>query len=266
MAKEQFFHSESANILKTLDEAARRSGVSRGQVFEDFLHMSLCSLSGGQMEDQYMATVKKHSEGKKGKRSCDAIAQAFAMLVEAMEKTRQDILGDLFQGGITYGEAGQFLTPEPVCQIMARMTVDAAEVEEGQKKSVCDPCCGSGRMLLAVADIQPHWEFVGQDIDLRCVRMTTINMALRNLYGHVIWGNSLSTEKRLVYRTGFNLCGFVCEMPLEKCPDDVQKIVAEPTPTIESSSEPPSPHETNLNSDFAAEGQTPQSKSQLRLF
>ena len=101
MAKEQFFHSESADILKTLDEAARRSGVSRGQVFEDFLHMSLCALSGGQLEEQYMATVKKHSEGKKGKRGCDAIAQAFAMLVDAMEKTRQDILGDLFQGGIT---------------------------------------------------------------------------------------------------------------------------------------------------------------------
>ena len=175
MAKEQFFHSESAAILKTLDEAAHRSGVSRGQVFEDYLHMSLCALSGGQMEEQYMATVKKHSEGKKGKRSCDAIAQAFAMLVDAMEKTRQDILGDLFQGGITYGEAGQFLTPEPLCQMMAQMTLDGVETEGGDKKTIADPCCGSGRMLLAAADVQPHWDFVGQDIDLRCVRMTAIN-------------------------------------------------------------------------------------------
>jgi hypothetical protein len=31
-----------------------------------------------------------------------------------MEETRLDILGDLFQGAITYGEAGQFLTPEAV--------------------------------------------------------------------------------------------------------------------------------------------------------
>jgi hypothetical protein len=28
---------------------------------------------------------------------------------------RKDILGDLSQGGITYGEAGQFLSPEAVC-------------------------------------------------------------------------------------------------------------------------------------------------------
>ena len=61
MAKEQFFHPESAELLKTLDEAARRSGVSRGQAFEDFLHMTVCSLSGGRMEEQYMAVVKKHS-------------------------------------------------------------------------------------------------------------------------------------------------------------------------------------------------------------
>ena len=263
MAKEQFFHSESAAILKTLDEAAHRSGVSRGQVFEDYLHMSLCALSGGQMEEQYMATVKKHSEGKKGKRGCDAIAQAFAMLVEAMEKTRQDILGDLFQGGITYGEAGQFLTPEPLCQMMAQMTLDGVETEDGEKKTIADPCCGSGRMLLAAADVQPHWDFVGQDIDLRCVRMTAINMALRNLYGHVIWGNSLGTEKRLVYRTGFNLRGFVREVPLGDCPDPVQKTASQPpaapSPTpLDSSSEQ---HETQRPDD-----EPPPPGKQLILF
>jgi hypothetical protein len=59
MAKEQFFHPESAELLKTLDEAARRSGVSRGQAWEDFLLMALCALSGGRMEEQYMAVVNE---------------------------------------------------------------------------------------------------------------------------------------------------------------------------------------------------------------
>ena len=68
--------------------------------------------------------------------------------------------------------------------------------------------------------------------------MTAINVALRNLYGHVIWGNSLGTEQRLVYRTGFNLRGFVREVPLGDCPDKVQKIVDEPTQMIEADSEP----------------------------
>lgn len=32
-----------------------------------------------------------------------------------MSESNANILGDLFQGGITYGEAGQYFTPEAVC-------------------------------------------------------------------------------------------------------------------------------------------------------
>ena len=104
MAKEQFLHPESAELLKTLDEAASRSGVSRGQAFEDFLHMSVCALSGGRMEDQYLEVIQKHSQGKPGKRGVDSLSKLFGQAVAAMEQTRdeiQDVLGDLFQGVIT---------------------------------------------------------------------------------------------------------------------------------------------------------------------
>src|SRR5205823_529036 len=111
-----FLYPETKPVFNLVEEASRRSGVSRAQAFEDFLHMTLCSLSGGQMEEQYMATVQKHTEGSNGNRGCDSIAQAFGELVQAMETTRKDILGDMFQGGITYGEAGQFLTPESICE------------------------------------------------------------------------------------------------------------------------------------------------------
>ncbi len=239
MPKESFLYPETPPVFDLIEEASRRSGVSRGQAFEDFLHMSLCSLSGGQMEDQYMATVKKHTGGKPGRRGCDSIAHAFGILVDAMERTRKDILGDLFQGAISYGEAGQFLTPETVCQAMASMAIADIDAEDRKQKSVCDPCCGSGRMLLAVADLQPHWEFVGQDVDLRCVRMTAINLALRNLYGYVIWGNSLGDERRLVYRTGFNLRGFVREIPVQECAAPVQSTAGESRSAPSPQSEPP---------------------------
>lgn len=259
MPKESFLYSETLLVFDLIEEASRRSGVSRASAFEDFLHMSLCSLSGGQMEDQYLATVKKHTEGKQGNRGCDSIAHAFGVLIDAMERTRKDILGDLFQGAISYGEAGQFLTPESVCQAMASMAIADIDAEDRNRKTVCDPCCGSGRMLLAVADLQPHWEFVGQDIDLRCVRMTAINLALRNLYGHVIWGNSLGDEKRLVYRTGFNLRGFVREIPIENCPLPVQQTAAER----------PIQTQSTLNADVAdpdCDNTPPKPGKQLRLF
>src|SRR5207249_1665656 len=127
---------------------------------------------------------------------------------------------------------------------------------------VCDPACGSGRLLLAVAEIQRHWIFVGQDIDLRCVRMTAINLALRNLYGYVIWGNSLADEHRLVYRTGFNLAGFISEVPLASCPEPVQQIATNPTPPLTECS-PKEPHPTPTEDHGEP---SPRRVNQLRLF
>jgi len=147
------------------------------------------------MEDEYLQAIERHKEGKKGNRGVDKLAEMFAVMVDITDRTREDIIGDLFQGGITYGEKGQFLTPTPICQMMAQMSLPSEKTDLDGRRSVNDPACGSGRMLLASAEIQPNWHFVGQDVDLRCVRMTAINLALRNHYGHVVWGNTLTNTR-----------------------------------------------------------------------
>lgn len=259
--REQFFYNENREHVRLLDEAARRSGLSRGQVFDDFLHMGVCALSGGQLEDQYMQIVGKYSEGKKGKRACDTLAHLFGSVVNSMEDTRdgiRDVLGDLFQGGITYGENGQYLTPDAITVLMGQLTTGDEE-GDGKRKSVCDPCVGSGRMLLSVAEKHRNWEFIGQDVDIRCVRMTAMNLALRNLYGWAIHGNSLHLEQKLVYRTGFNGRGFVREVPPESCPYPLASVSEnqapntprEIAPNIEirdspQESDPPSLKQRNL--------------------
>ncbi len=275
MAKEFFSYPETTSLFKLLEETSQRSGVSRAQAFEDFLVMSVCALSGGQMEDQYLDTVKKHSNGEKGKRGCDTIGKMFGTLVAGMEQdTRddmKDILGDLFQGAITYGEAGQFLTPMPICQMMARMTIgepaesgERDELEGGsqqtksdipndtpalsedrERKSVCDPCCGSGRMLLAAAEINRSFELVGQDVDLRCVRMTALNLAFRNLYGYFIWGNTFRLEQKLVYRTGFNGRSFIREVAIESCPAPVKHVIESGTAAQQPDQNPAQPPPMN---------------------
>ena len=53
----------------------------------------------------------------------------------------------------------------------------------GDGKTVHDPCCGSGRLLLAAAKADRSRKFYGWDIDLQCVRMTALNLAFQNLYG-----------------------------------------------------------------------------------
>ena len=125
MPREQFLYNGTQQICDLLDEAGRRAGVSRGQAFEDFLACTVSALSNRQMEDEYLAVVRKgYGDGEKGRRGIDSLTQAFGTLIDLMEQTRKDILGDLFQGGITYGEAGQFLTPEQLCEFMAALCVD----------------------------------------------------------------------------------------------------------------------------------------------
>ena len=280
MPREQFQLPQTEQLLKLLDETARRSAVSRAVAFEDFLHMSVCCLSGGQMEEQYLATVAKHAKGKPGQRGCDSIAELFARSIEMMEQTHGeiiDVLGDLFQGSITYGENGQFFTPSSIARMMGQMTIaDLSDEARSEKKSVYDPACGSGRMLLGVAEQCPHWLFVGKDTDLRCVRLTSLNLALRNLYGYVIHGNSLTNEEWLVYRTGFNGLGVIQELKIEDCPSAVQQAAAQskPEPVADELEQPSQPATVSTDAAELSAPQTPiaaeqppsKVKGQLRLF
>lgn len=237
---------------------SQRAGISRNQAFEDFLHVVVCTLGRPLMEDEYLQTIARHTQGPKGKRSVDMLPKMFAHVVDAMEATRADILGDVFQGAITYGERGQFMTPEPVADMLARMTVPEEATPLEGRRSVCDPTCGSGRLLLAAARLQPHWHFVGQDVDLRCVRMCAINLALRNRYGHVVWGNSLAVETKLIYETGRlqvwgNAIRKAARVPL---PDRAPEEIALPSP----------PHSTDAPASDDPVREPPERKSQLYLF
>ncbi|PHQ31499.1 N-6 DNA methylase [Rhodopirellula bahusiensis] len=224
MGKEFFTLGASKELVELFDQAARKTGHGRGRVFSDFLTVSRCALAGGTMEDEYHETIKKgYTDGDPGKRAIDTLKTAFHLLIGAMEDTGQDVLGDVFQGAITYGENGQFFTPDSVCAVMAGLTVPSERTEE--RRSVNDPACGSGRQLLAVAKTQPHWEFTGQDVDHRCVQMTAINMGLNGLRGWAVWQNTLTLECNRVYKIGFGLHGgMIREVPIEKSPFDYRTI------------------------------------------
>lgn len=115
MAKEQFFHSPSQSLFKKLEELSRRSNVSRGQAFEDWLTAMVCSLAAETMEPEYLAMVGRHTKGKTGGQGVDLMSRMFGELIGAMDDNEDDVLGDLFQGAITYGEDGKYFTPDSVC-------------------------------------------------------------------------------------------------------------------------------------------------------
>ena len=59
------------------------------------------------------------------------------------------------------------------------------------------------------------------------MKITAINLALRNLYGYAIWGNSLANERKLAYATGFNGKGVIRKL----LDEELQAI---PGPTSEA--------------------------------
>ena len=166
MAKEQFFYPATQPLFKKLEQLSQRSSVSRGQAFEDFLTAVVCALAAETKEEEYIAMIERHNSGKVGKRGADLMPEMFGGLVNAMTESDADILGDLFQGSITYGEAGQYFTPESVTKLMAELSVDPdARPTSEHPLYINDPACGTGRMLLEASSINPHAELVGQDIE-----------------------------------------------------------------------------------------------------
>ena len=167
MAREFFAYDGTRELFKDLERLSRRSGVSRNQAFEDWLTAMVCALAAETKEDEYMAMIDRHRRGEMGRRGADLMPQMFAELVGAMSREDVDILGDLFQGAVTYGESGQYFSPASIAELLARMSVDPDVCPNDRPVYVHDCCCGTGRMLLAASDVNPHVELVGQDIDSR---------------------------------------------------------------------------------------------------
>jgi type I restriction-modification system DNA methylase subunit len=109
-----------------------------------------------------------------------------------------DPLGELYMQAISNGHNGQYFTPTPICEMMATMNIgDNSHV--GQ--TVCDPTCGSGRMLLAAAKIDRHMCFYGADLDITCCKMLLVNMMLHSLTGEIAHMNTLSNDFYRGYKT-----------------------------------------------------------------
>ena len=227
VAGESFFYRETQPLFRQLETVSQRSGVSRGQAFEDFLTAGVAALAAETMEEEYLAMVERHWDGEPGSRSIDVMATMFAELVRAMTKTDGDILGDLFQSAVSHQESGQFFTPEPISQLMGQLTIgDDEKGEDGRPLMVSDPACGTGRMLLDAARQNPNVELCGTDIDARCAKISAINLGLRSHYGWIVCGNSLTLENRFAYRiapfyhespAGLRR-GVIREVPVEKTP------------------------------------------------
>lgn len=99
-----------------------------------------------------------------------------------LAQTELDVLGDAYEyliGQFAAGagkKAGEFYTPQPVSTVLARLVTTGRQ----RLKSVYDPTCGSGSLLLRVArEVQDVSYFYGQEMN-----RTTYNLARMNMILH----------------------------------------------------------------------------------
>jgi tRNA G37 N-methylase Trm5 len=119
-------------------------------------------------------------------------------IIGELSEDFNDPLGELYMQAISNGHNGQYFTPTPICEMMATMQLGGGSTL-GQ--TVCDPTCGSGRMLLAAAKINRYARFYGADLDITCCKMTLVNMLFNSLTGEVAHMNTLSND----FYTGYKL-------------------------------------------------------------
>lgn len=111
-----------------------------------------------------------------------------------LQAADSDVLGGIFaeRHGAGWNPHSFYPTPHPVCECMVSMTMD-----DGLSKvaSVCDPCVGTGRMLLHASNHSLNlW---GMDIDEMMVMVCAINLAI-----YAPWGVYMTEEMRNAFRRG----------------------------------------------------------------
>lgn len=175
-------------------------GLTDNDVFDDFLLWIMAGFS---------PEIKWEPGNKYPKEKSVLFWELFRELVKGIDQTLKekewcDPFGMFYETSISShgrrASAGQFFTPGNVVDLMVK--IQAEGVKESKKIDelkgagirVCDPTCGSGRMLIAFHANFPGNYLYGEDIDRTCCFMTVCNMLLSGAVGEVIWHNSLDPE------------------------------------------------------------------------
>ncbi len=102
-----------------------------------------------------------------------------------LQEVDSDVLGDAYEyliGKFAAGagkSAGEFYTPQQVSKILAKI-VTTGKIK---LKSVYDPTCGSGSLLLRVAkEVKDVSEFYGQELNRTTYNLARMNMILHDVH------------------------------------------------------------------------------------
>ncbi|HXI01306.1 MAG TPA: type I restriction-modification system subunit M [Sphingobacteriaceae bacterium] len=102
-----------------------------------------------------------------------------------LEQTELDVLGDAYEyliGQFASGagkKAGEFYTPQEVSKVLAKIVTTG----KSKLKSVYDPTCGSGSLLLRVSkEVKEVSNFYGQEMNRTTYNLARMNMILHGVH------------------------------------------------------------------------------------
>lgn len=130
-------------------------------------------------------------------------------------KSNKDALGDDYEELMGYFAAsagkkgGEFYTPQEVSELVAKL----ATFEVENAKSVCDPTCGSGALLIKAAEeISKHGGIVGylygQELNANTSRLAKMNMCLHDVSTEnfeIVSRDTLATEEEWMQEREFDV-------------------------------------------------------------
>ena len=165
-----FILEDLKNILNTIES------TSMGTSSEDDFK--------GLFDDVDLTSSKLgSSENKKN----DVIVEVLALLSGIdfkLEDTKSDLLGDAYEyliGEFAAGagkKGGEFYTPAQVSRLLARIVTDGKK----RIRSVFDPTCGSGSLLLRVKDYAEINNYYGQELNPTTYNLARMNMILHGVH------------------------------------------------------------------------------------
>ncbi|RYA23776.1 type I restriction-modification system subunit M [Malaciobacter halophilus] len=166
--EDNFILDDLTKILRNIE--ASTMGNESEDDFEDlFSDIDLTSKKLGRTEEQKNTLISK------------VLAHLDEINFELKNHDR-DLLGDAYEYLISKfaagagKKAGEFYTPQSVSKILAKIVTTNKE----KLKSVYDPTCGSGSLLLRVAkEVKDVSNFYGQELN-----RTTYNLARMNMIMH----------------------------------------------------------------------------------
>ena len=126
--------------------------------------------------------------GKTPQQRNDLIAKVLSHLDKIdfnLEHSELDVLGDAYEYLIAQfasgagKKAGEFYTPQEVSKVLAKLVTTG----KTKLKSVYDPTCGSGSLLLRVAkEVDDVSHFYGQELNRTTYNLARMNMILHDVH------------------------------------------------------------------------------------